>query len=297
MKFYAGIGSRKTPSTMLLRMENYAKYLQSIGYTLRSGGASGADQAFERGAGSNSIIYTAEDATRLSPSVYQRAFQIVKKVHPNPDALAGYSLNLHIRNVLQVIGDGESKSPVDFVICWAPPTSDRVHVIGGTNTAVTTARLMGIPVFNLAVNDSLPILNRDYTIISRCHISKGGLDTSVKSACLELSKFAPSWDMVTAWKRGDLSEEEYTKQYLPILDRAGDAWKNLNKGGEVYISCYCKDTDFCHTKLIALYGATRWPYIFRNNTQPLSKEIKSLILSHIVRLNWKYPKPPPLNSF
>ena len=45
---YAGIGSRATPQAELEAMTEAAKMLSEKGYTLRSGGAKGADTAFEK---------------------------------------------------------------------------------------------------------------------------------------------------------------------------------------------------------------------------------------------------------
>ena len=53
--FYTGIGSRKTPKTILKLFTEVAIYLSKQGYILRSGGAKGADQAFERGAAKKEI--------------------------------------------------------------------------------------------------------------------------------------------------------------------------------------------------------------------------------------------------
>lgn len=46
---YAGIGSRETPRSILDLMTAIARKLEALGYTLRSGGATGADTAFEEG--------------------------------------------------------------------------------------------------------------------------------------------------------------------------------------------------------------------------------------------------------
>lgn len=46
---YAGIGSRRTPPAILSMMEDVAEELARRGWFLRSGGAEGADLAFERG--------------------------------------------------------------------------------------------------------------------------------------------------------------------------------------------------------------------------------------------------------
>ena len=47
--WYAGIGSRKAPKEAIDRMAELAEELAGKGYTLRSGGAGGADKAFEKG--------------------------------------------------------------------------------------------------------------------------------------------------------------------------------------------------------------------------------------------------------
>ena len=49
MPYYAGIGSRSTPSSILSIMTILGKTLAQNGYILRSGGAEGADKAFEIG--------------------------------------------------------------------------------------------------------------------------------------------------------------------------------------------------------------------------------------------------------
>lgn len=47
---YAGIGSRQTPDDILELMHRIGSTLAINGFTLRSGGAVGADTAFEQGA-------------------------------------------------------------------------------------------------------------------------------------------------------------------------------------------------------------------------------------------------------
>lgn len=49
---YAEISSRKTSEEVLRLMERIAMRLAEQGFTLRSGGTPGADQAFERGGSS-----------------------------------------------------------------------------------------------------------------------------------------------------------------------------------------------------------------------------------------------------
>jgi hypothetical protein len=54
---YAGIGSRQTPDHVLAAITAVAKVLAERGYILRSGGAEGADTAFEKGAGKATEIF------------------------------------------------------------------------------------------------------------------------------------------------------------------------------------------------------------------------------------------------
>ena len=49
-RHYTGIGSRSTPDEVLQQMRELGARLAHAGYTLRTGGARGADQAFEAGA-------------------------------------------------------------------------------------------------------------------------------------------------------------------------------------------------------------------------------------------------------
>lgn len=56
VRAYAGIGSRRTPPEVLGRMRRVAERLDARGYTLRSGGADGADSAFADGATDKEIF-------------------------------------------------------------------------------------------------------------------------------------------------------------------------------------------------------------------------------------------------
>lgn len=68
MRYYAGIGSRKSPQDILKFMVKIAKSL-SDSYILRSGGAVGADKAFEYGA-KDKEIFRPEGATKEAIHYY-----------------------------------------------------------------------------------------------------------------------------------------------------------------------------------------------------------------------------------
>lgn len=140
---YAGIGSRDTPVDVLAKMEGIARDLYVMGYTLRSGGAAGADSAFERGAGDMKEIFRASDATPAS-------LELASKYHPAWHRCSEYAKKLHARNGFQVLGR-DLFSPSQFVVCW---TKDGGPT-GGTGQAIRLATAYQIPVFNLFHADAM----------------------------------------------------------------------------------------------------------------------------------------------
>lgn len=153
MNFYTGVGSRTTPDHILLKMENIAKLFAKNGWTLRSGGADGADDAFERGCvsakGSKEIYlpWRNFNGRPSGPDYYtfipDFAFGMAACYHPVWDTLSDGAKRCHARNVMQVMG-ATGEQPSSFLVCWTP-TLKR----GGTRTAVLIAKTHGVPVWNL----------------------------------------------------------------------------------------------------------------------------------------------------
>ena len=155
---YAGIGSRSTPPQILNLMTQLASKLENLGYTLRSGGAAGADTAFERGVsnpanrqiylpGPNFNLKTAGqlgfiDSTKL-PN-WQQAIATVNQFHPAPEKLSEYARNLMARNAMQVLGQTMNQ-PAKMVVAWTPGG----QVTGGTGQALRMAQAYKIPIRNL----------------------------------------------------------------------------------------------------------------------------------------------------
>lgn len=146
--FYAGIGSRETPVNILNTMTKCANRLANRGYILRSGGAPGADFAFERGAGTAKEIYLPWKGFNGSSSqiysIPSKATEIAAEFHPAWSRCSDSARKLHSRNVLQILGY-TLNSPVSFVLCW---TKDG-KASGGTGQAIRIAEHLNIPVFNL----------------------------------------------------------------------------------------------------------------------------------------------------
>jgi hypothetical protein len=140
-EYYAGVGSRETPSFVLSLMRDIGAYFAREGWVLRSGAAKGADRAFESGCDRESgvkEIYTADS------DIPPQAFDIAKKIHPAWNRCSPYAKKLHARNCMQVLGP-DLLTPVKMVICW---TKDGGYT-GGTATAMRLADANNIPVFNL----------------------------------------------------------------------------------------------------------------------------------------------------
>lgn len=149
-RFYAGIGSRRTPITILEKMSKIAAILESMDFVLRSGGASGADTYFERGVsqGQHKQIFTPWNGFNnysKTANTPPNCFEIARSVHPNWNACTDQARALHARNVQQILGPLPGLSPLSsFVLCWTPEGKD----MGGTATAIKLARREDIPVVN-----------------------------------------------------------------------------------------------------------------------------------------------------
>lgn len=146
--FYTGVGSRKTPESVLGLFTQWVKDLNGLGYTLRSGGAAGADSVFEMGVldkrkeiylpwrgfnGNTSVLFT----------VSNDAMAIARNLHPAWQSLSEGTRKLMARNVYQVLGS-DLKTPSEFLICYTPNGNE----VGGTALAIRLARCNDIPVFN-----------------------------------------------------------------------------------------------------------------------------------------------------
>lgn len=166
---YTGVGSRETPPDVMAIMRALAAALARAGWTLRSGGAPGADTAFEDGAkdvkglmeiylgwkgfnGNDSPLFISKP----------EAMEIAKTAHPAWGVLSDAARKLHSRNVFQVLGFSLDK-PAKMTICWTPDGCEsektRRRTSGGTATAIVLAERYKVPVFNLKNEASRVRLN------------------------------------------------------------------------------------------------------------------------------------------
>lgn len=149
-KTYSGIGSRKSPPKILDLMTRIASFMEKQGYILQSGGAPGADNAFESGVTNSDMkrIYLPwlKFNGNTSPlyEVSKAALTLASYFHPSWHKLSEAGKLLMARNGYQVLGKDLS-IPVEMVICYTP----HGKIEGGTGQAMRIAKHFNIPIFNL----------------------------------------------------------------------------------------------------------------------------------------------------
>jgi hypothetical protein len=166
---YAGIGSRSTPPPVLALMHQLASRLASIGSVLRTGGAPGADQAFQAGAADSAgevELYLPwpgfegfEQATLVRPSA--AAFDVAARHHPFWSGMRRGARALHARNSHQVLGASLDR-PCGIIVCWTRDGSldGSSRSAGGTGQALRLAADRGVPVLNLAIEPHRELIER-----------------------------------------------------------------------------------------------------------------------------------------
>jgi hypothetical protein len=157
-KHFAGIGSRETPIyTIKAIKELICPYLVENNFILRSGGADGADKAFEDGydsvKGIKEIYLPWKNFNNNDSPLYgvcNNALKLAEQTHPLWDRLGIPAKKLQARNTYQVLGWGLN-SPSAFVICWTPDGSvgRTSKQTGGTGQAIRLAYQSKIEIFNL----------------------------------------------------------------------------------------------------------------------------------------------------
>jgi hypothetical protein len=156
IRTYSGIGARKSPPDILRLMADAASALARQGYTLRTGGAEGADEAFREGAvEAGGIVelylpwpgFNCHDRAELQhPS--KRALEIAEAHHPRFRELPAKHQALIGRNSHIVVG-ANCDAPSTFALLWTPGGA----TVGGTGHGIRLCLGYRVPIFNLARAD------------------------------------------------------------------------------------------------------------------------------------------------
>lgn len=169
--YYTGIGSRKAPEKILNIMSEIGNVFKD-NYILRSGGAPGADLAFEKHLNYQQCdIFLPwkgfNDHKSTLYNIIDPAFEIAALHHPYWQHLKPSTRKLMARNVHQVLGMMLDR-PSDFLICWTPDGATKKEEItkdtGGTGLAIAVADQYHVPVFNLQNESVLDTLVQQYDL-------------------------------------------------------------------------------------------------------------------------------------
>jgi hypothetical protein len=144
--------------------------LAAHGWTLRSGGAMGADHDRRRrhtelflpwARFQQTALAKLGAPTRRLTGASEAAFALAGTFHPVWQRLPDTVKALHARNCHQVLG-AWLDSPADRVICWTPDGSldGSSGAAGGTGQALRIAAAHGIAVVNLALDEHRDRLQR-----------------------------------------------------------------------------------------------------------------------------------------
>ena len=161
-KIYTGIGSRDVTEEEFRQMLHLSTTLGNSRYTLRSGGAGGADTAFELGcavAQGEAEIYIPwkgfgkkcqnPNSKRYIPSEDKfeeaKSYLLENGVIPWFERMKQGAQKLHARNYYQCIGMGVVS---DFMIYCAEDDKNGTPK-GGSRTAIMLARSLDVPTYNI----------------------------------------------------------------------------------------------------------------------------------------------------
>lgn len=172
-KFFAGIGSRETPLEICELMHDIAYKFATLGWILRSGGADGADSAFQYGVeqfcNERSLLYKERQEIYLpwigfndfnmdwdkgyfwiDPAQNPEIDKLARHYHPKYENLGRGARKLIGRNGHQILGKNLDL-PVQAIIAWTPDASigKTTADTGGTGHALRIAYGYKLPIWNL----------------------------------------------------------------------------------------------------------------------------------------------------
>lgn len=227
-KYYAGVGSRETPLHICKFMTEVARYMETQGWTLRSGGARGADKAFAAGAENKQIFlpyqgWNGNQSEFFEPSA--GAWELAPKFHPNWGACLRsnykYTPDLMARNGHQVLGP-DLETPSRLIICWTPGGSGD----GGTGQAIRIARHYGVPIYDLGNPQERAKIERKIGVLC------AGSVTTQRST-MKIGEFTGEWRFLSNFYASPLTIEGIT---YPTVEHAFQAGKTLNVDQRLAVS-------------------------------------------------------------
>lgn len=161
-KIISIIGSRDAPPDILTKIEEIARFFAKKGWTLRTGGSTGADKAGRQGfakAGkeSNIELYLPWQGFNEHRGILwsQENWNLAAEYVGYWDELKLNHKIFHSRNISIILGL-DNVSPSDLTVCWTPEGKE----VGGSATGIIVSKDKGIPLFNLGTKTGLAKLRK-----------------------------------------------------------------------------------------------------------------------------------------
>lgn len=182
--YYTGFGCKSAPADILLLMRRIALMLAKEGWSLRSGGTTGPEMAFEAGAlagnGTTEIYLPWKNFNGHPSSRYKmkaEAYALAESLHPAWARLKDSAKSLQARSCCTVLG-ADLVEPSSMLIYWTPDgcvqASEVTKETGDARTAIVLADQRRIPRFNLVRGWALDAL--------REFVREGRLPTYMREA-------------------------------------------------------------------------------------------------------------------
>lgn len=160
-KAYVGTGNREAPPEVIQKITAIAKELEAFGFTVRTGGKEGPEQAFEDAVNDKEVhIPWKGFANKQSQFAYtsQHALELAQRYHPTWDGLKLPIQTFLAQNVRTILGKN-LQSRAMFVIGWsedgAETSKEKTAKTGFFGHAIAIAEAMLLPVFNLQRPDAI----------------------------------------------------------------------------------------------------------------------------------------------
>jgi hypothetical protein len=103
---------------------------------------------------------------------------------------------------------------------------------------------------------------------------KDRIDITVKGGDIAGKLWAPTWDMVNGWKKGNITNEQYSQKYYELLTERWNASVDFCQSTlrlvdmvngtkemparDVTFVCFCPPGTFCHRYLLVAWLQHNW---------------------------------------
>ena len=159
-KAYVVTGNTDTPDFVIDRMVALVKELEVFGYTLRTGGLKGPDDAVEKVTQKLELYLPWRNFDEKDSKFYfntPESLEIAKLFHTGWDSLKPAIQAFLAKNARMVLGE-KLRSPALFIICWsndgAETSKEKTSQTGNVGHVIAIASALHIPVFNFGKPDA-----------------------------------------------------------------------------------------------------------------------------------------------